>query len=468
MKRSRPTARSLALVHSSPSAHDVNRHLLDTVEEVVFTLAYPELTISYCNSPADHFFRITSGVDTAVGRPLLDMVRPHNRPIWQTQIEKAVAQGRSDTDYVDSYLGRIWQVGFRRLPYDGPCTAISVTCRDITDVTKTQQRLAKSEALYRTLFQSMGIGAVIQDRNGRIIAANSAAAEIVGRSEQDMLGMSSGSAEWDAIYPDGTPIPSNNRPAVRTLSEGRPQKDVLFGLRRPSGERRWVRITHQPLVTAGDGTIDAIVTTFYDVTEKRALEERTVAQMRQLDRALEQSLTAMAEMIEMRDPYTAGHQRKVADMAHAIATEMGLDEQRCHLIRQAAMVHDIGKNAVPVEILVKPTRLSALELEVVKQHVDYGYRILSSIDFAEPVAEIVRQHHERLDGTGYPRGLAGDEIWLESRIITVADVADAMSSHRPYRPSLGMDAALAELEQNAGRYYDAAVVAAFKRTLDRA
>jgi putative nucleotidyltransferase with HDIG domain len=181
--------------------------------------------------------------------------------------------------------------------------------------------------------------------------------------------------------------------------------------------------------------------------------------------ALEESLLAMAEMIEMRDPYTAGHQQNVARLADRIAREMGLSDERCRIVRLAALVHDIGKNAIPVEILVKPASLSPLEHEMVKLHVEAGYQVLSRIQFAQPVADIVRQHHERLDGSGYPLGLAGDQILLEARILAVADTADAMVNHRPYRPARGLKAALAVLEQSAGAHYDPDVVDAFKRTM---
>ena len=173
----------------------------------------------------------------------------------------------------------------------------------------------------------------------------------------------------------------------------------------------------------------------------------------------------MAEMIEMRDPYTAGHQQNVAQLADRIAREMGLGEDRCRMIRLAALVHDIGKNAIPIDLLVKPTGLSPLEFDMVKQHVEAGYHVLSRIEFAQPVADIMRQHHERLDGSGYPHGLAGDQILLEARILAVADTVDAMVNHRPYRAARGMPATLALLEQSAGAHYDPDVVAAFKRTV---
>ncbi len=169
-----------------------------------------------------------------------------------------------------------------------------------------------------------------------------------------------------------------------------------------------------------------------------------------LQKTLESALTALSNALSQRDPYTAGHQTRVSDLACAIAKEMHLDEERIHWLGLAANVHDIGKIHIPAEILSKPTHLTATEFELIKIHPEAGYEILKGIDFPAPVATIVRQHHEYLDGSGYPHGLKGDEILLETQIITVADIVESMSSHRPYRPALGIDAALAYIQELRG------------------
>lgn len=178
----------------------------------------------------------------------------------------------------------------------------------------------------------------------------------------------------------------------------------------------------------------------------------------QLQNSLEATVRAIATMVEMRDPYTAGHQVRMAGLAAAIARQMGLSEDQQHAIRLAGTVHDLGKIQVPAEILSKPGKLSATEFSLIKEHPQNGYDILKGIDFPWPIAQMVLQHHERLDGSGYPRGLAGDDILLEARILCVADVVEALSSHRPYRPGFGMDFALAEITQNRGIRYDPQVV----------
>ncbi|MDD4836858.1 MAG: HD-GYP domain-containing protein [Dethiosulfovibrio sp.] len=177
-----------------------------------------------------------------------------------------------------------------------------------------------------------------------------------------------------------------------------------------------------------------------------------------LSRSLLGVVDAMGKVVESRDPYTAGHQRRVASIASTIARRLGLSEDDVEGVRIAGLVHDIGKIAIPAEILTKPARLNKLEFRMVQTHPDAGYDMLQSIDFPWPVAEMVRQHHERMDGSGYPRGIKGDEILIGARCLAVADVVEAISSHRPYRPGLGLEEARLELETNRGTIYDPQVV----------
>ncbi len=191
------------------------------------------------------------------------------------------------------------------------------------------------------------------------------------------------------------------------------------------------------------------------------VEERTrsltESELRLRQNLLE-TVSAVAAMLEKRDPYTAGHQRVVAEMAVAIAQELDLPESQIEGLNLACLIHDIGKINIASEILNRPGKLSDPEFELIKQHPAIGYEILKPIDFPWPIAQTVLQHHERLDGTGYPNGIQGDEIILEARILAVADVIDAMASHRPYRPGRGIEAALAEIENNKGTLFDPQVV----------
>jgi HD-GYP domain-containing protein (c-di-GMP phosphodiesterase class II) len=177
-----------------------------------------------------------------------------------------------------------------------------------------------------------------------------------------------------------------------------------------------------------------------------------------LERAVSGTVDAVSKMMDLRDPYTSGHERRVGELSAAIAAEMGLDADMQHGLRVMGSIHDVGKITVPAEILSKPGKLSAIEYSLIQGHAQQGYEVLKDADFPWPVAEVARQHHERMDGTGYPQGLKGEAILLEARIMAVADVVEAMSSHRPYRAGLGIEAALAEIERGRGRAYDTAVV----------
>ncbi len=194
----------------------------------------------------------------------------------------------------------------------------------------------------------------------------------------------------------------------------------------------------------------------YGITALRTnvAQEESVGRLQE---SMESTIKAVANMVEMRDPYTTGHQQRVAGLAVAIGRAMGLPEQKVYGLQLAGIVHDLGKVHVPAEILSKPGKLTKIEYEMIKSHAESGYEILKSVDFLWPIAQTVLQHHERIDGSGYPAGLKGDKILLEAKIIAVADVVEAISSHRPYRPALGIEAALKELRANRGKFYDPAV-----------
>lgn len=188
--------------------------------------------------------------------------------------------------------------------------------------------------------------------------------------------------------------------------------------------------------------------------ERDLAQEKIEQQFTQLQDSLEGTVRAIAGIVEMRDPYTAGHQARVADLAAAIAGQIGLPEEQVHALHLAGTVHDLGKINIPAEILSKPGKITDLEYSLIKVHPQAGYDILKGIDFPWPIADMVLQHHERMDGSGYPQGLKGEDILLEARILAVADVVEAISAHRPYRPGLGIEVALEEITRNRGKFYD--------------
>ncbi|MBW2650712.1 MAG: response regulator [Deltaproteobacteria bacterium] len=206
-----------------------------------------------------------------------------------------------------------------------------------------------------------------------------------------------------------------------------------------------------------NGISDSLVTGIYKLKlegDRRQAKQELEQSYEKLQVTLEGTINALAAATEWRDPYTAGHQQRVAELARAIAEEMNLSEEQIREIHMSALIHDIGKINVPAEILSKPGQLSEFEFKIIQTHPQIGYDILKEIEFPWPIARIVLQHHERMNGSGYPQGLSGKDILLEARILAVADVVEAMSSHRPYRPALGIDRALEEISQNKGILYD--------------
>jgi len=195
-----------------------------------------------------------------------------------------------------------------------------------------------------------------------------------------------------------------------------------------------------------------------ELAERKRAEREIQHNLEKVRKAMEGTIRAMACIVETRDPYTAGHQQRVTYLAHSIAREMGLSEERIEGIRMAGLIHDLGKIGLPAEILSKPGQINEPELSLVKTHPELGHNMLKTIDFPWPIAQMVLQHHERMDGSGYPLGLTGAEILLEARILAVADVVEAIASHRPYRPALGLKKALQEISRNSGILYDSEVV----------
>jgi len=441
------------------------KDLIAAMPDVVLVMGYPGFELIYGNQAGLDFLARVRGDGT--GQDLRKAISAELVPAWTHYIEAVLKHGTSEHIH-DGAQGRRWQLRFTRQPASGQCTAITLAATDITDLVDTRAQLRDSDLNYRVLFETMNTGVVYHQADGRVMRVNPAAETILGFSEAQMIGWSPLKSHWDVIREDGTVFAGAEHPIMEVVRTGEGLDDQLLGIPHPDGRRRWIRLSARPVRRSADGAVENLVVCFHDVTEQQALREQTRAQMAQLDRALEQSLLAMAEMIEQRDPYTAGHQQKVADLAERIAQEMGLSDERCRIVRLAALVHDIGKNAVPLEVLVKPNGLSTLEHDMIKLHVEAGYKVLSRIEFAQPVADVMRQHHERLDGSGYPAGLSGDQILLEARILAVADTVDAMANDRPYRKAPGLAAALDVLKQSAGTHYDADVVAALRRMLKAA
>ena len=317
---------------------------------------------------------------------------------------------------------------------------------------KTYQQIRDSEERFRSLGENAPDIIYTLDADGAFSYINPAWEKILGHKKEDVIGR---------YFVDFAKSGDVLR-YTRFLKQARDNKETIKGftgtLLTKEGSERLFNISGSPNFDSKLNTT-GLIGTIKDITDL----ERNVEMLRS---ALESTITAMAVIVESKDPYTAGHQKRVMDIAIAIAEEMNLQEDKINGIRMAAMIHDIGKINVPAEILSKPGQLTDIEFNIIKTHPEVGYNILKNIEFMYPVAQIVYQHHERLDGSGYPRGLSGDDILIESRVIAVADVIEAMATDRPYRASLGIAAALEDIQQGRGALYDPEVVDACLRIFE--
>lgn len=329
--------------------------------------------------------------------------------------------------------------------WDGQNCSI-IAMRDITDRKRSEQLLKESEERNRTILRSAMDGIWIEDIHGRLLDVNDAYCRMSGYTEQELLGM-----------------PISDLEAVESAAdvEEHIKNIIAWGedrfetrQRRKDGSIYDVEAS-TIYIPDGGGRIVAFLR---DITDRKRSEEELLRTAENLNSALTGTIRAMSRIVDLRDPYTAGHQKRMADLAGTIAAEMGMDKERVDFIRLAGSIHDIGKISVPAEILSKPAKLSETELNLVRIHPQAGYDMLKDVDFPWPIADVILQHHERVDGSGYPNGLKGDEMLAEARILAVADVVESMVSHRPYRATLGLDSALEEIEKNRGVLYDQEVV----------
>jgi PAS domain S-box-containing protein/putative nucleotidyltransferase with HDIG domain len=340
---------------------------------------------------------------------------------------------------------------------------IHVVAVDLSEQMETEKALAESEDRFRILFEYSGEAIVVHD-GGRVRLANRAARRQFGIADDvDATEFSL----FEFVHPDYV---EHAKSRISSLLKGEPQGgSAELKLLKADGTIWWAEAHSAVLPIEGEVYVSTMLRDLterkcneeevagYRVQLERLLEERT-ERLQQLERQLDAVTTVVGTTVEMRDPYTAGHQRRVAALALAVAEKMGMSAEDLGHLEVAAHLHDVGKVSVPAEILSRPSKLSVLEFELVKTHVEAGYSIVRSADLPAPVAEIVYQHHERIDGSGYPRGLDGDDLLLGAKILMVADVVEAMCTHRPYRPAFGFDAALKEIASGRGRVYDADVV----------
>ncbi len=398
-----------------------------------------------------------------VGMPLERQLTPESLRTASAILSEEIPRVESDPDYnpiftldLEYYCKdgtKVWtETKFSLIRNEkGKAVSILAEARDITERKQSEVKLRESEVRFRELFNRMSSGVAVYeaiDNGGDFIIRdfNPAAEKIERVSMKDILGMrvtevftgvkTFGIFEvFQRVWQTGKPeyFPPNIYKDERDPGSWR--ESWVFKL--PTGE---------------------IVAVYNDITERKLSEEKLAKSYENLQKTLNDSINTIVKIVEIRDPYTAGHQQKVADLATAIAGEMKLEDARIDNLRMAAIIHDIGKMHIPSDILSRPGKLTNMEFSLIKTHAQAGFDIVKGMDLPCNVAKTVLQHHERLDGSGYPNQLKGEDTLLEAKILAVADVIEAMASHRPYRPALGIDKALEEISHNRGKIYDPAVV----------
>lgn len=320
--------------------------------------------------------------------------------------------------------------------------------RDITERRSVEQELKVSEQRYRSLFHQNPAITYALDLQGHFTSVNAAAVRITGYSEEEAMKLDFSRG----IAPEYLETVEKS---YACALKGEPQSYDAAIIAK-DGRRIDVHITSTPIII--DGKVTGVYGIAEDITGRKKADEDLRAALENASSILEGTIEAIVLMSELRDPYTAGHQRMVSQLAVAMAREIGMEAERVQDLAVAGLLHDVGKVYVPSEILSKPGKLTGLELGLAKAHAEASYNIVRSIKFSGSIAHIVWQHHERMDGSGYPQGLNGDQIMLEARILAVADVVEAMTAHRPYRPALGLEKALDEITRNRATLYDAQAV----------
>ena len=393
-------------------------------------------------------------LEDVVGHSYREFIHPDDIQTVDNALSKAFIENRSQNlpsvEYRARHTDGTWK-WFSANGYatrdneDGPRYFTGVA-REITGEKEALEALRSSEEEMSLILNTTNESIIYYDTEQRVIWANRAVVERIGLEERDIEGK-----RCFDIWGYGDKC--DNCVLARAISSSKPQEqEIAHGL-----EEIWL-VRAYP-VFGSNGAVSGVVEISQNITEKKQSSKK-------LEAAFNALVRAASDIVSAKDPYTAGHQRNVSDLAVAIGKEMGLDQETCDCLRVSGLLHDIGKISIPTEILTRPGKLTAIEFNLIKEHSKNGYNILKEIDLPWPVADIVLQHHERLDGSGYPGGLKGDVIRLESKIIAVADVVEAMASHRPYREALGLETAIDEIIKESGRLYDPTVVEACVKVLE--
>jgi PAS domain S-box-containing protein/putative nucleotidyltransferase with HDIG domain len=334
---------------------------------------------------------------------------------------------------------------------NGERTGFIAVTRDISQRKLTREMLIKSEERYRNILENIEECYFELDHAGNFTFFNDALCRMTGYTAEELSGMN------NRVYTSPETAQRLYATFKQIYATGRPATVEHYEVIRKDGTIR-INDLSASLLLDGSGNPIGFRGVARDITEHTERERELKESYENLERMLEETVRTLAFTVEVRDPYTAGHQRRVAQLADAISHKMGLSSKKAMGVRMAALIHDVGKIQIPGELLNKPGPLSAYEMDLVKSHPSVGSSILKEIQFPWPISDIVLQHHARLDGSGYPRDIGGEQMSVEAKIIAVADVVEAMVSHRPYRSALGLEKAIEEISSNRGTLYDPQVV----------
>jgi PAS domain S-box-containing protein/putative nucleotidyltransferase with HDIG domain len=328
---------------------------------------------------------------------------------------------------------------------------------DITERRKAEEELRRTNAFLDSIVENIPNMIFLKDvKELRFVRLNRAGEDLLGYSRRDLLGKN----DYDFFPKEQADFFTQKD---REVLQGNQLVDIPEEPLETRAKGKRVLHTKKVPIPNANGEPEYLLGISEDITQNKEAEQKLIRTLDSLRKAVNTTIQVMVSAVETRDPYTAGHQLRSANLARAIATELGLPQDRIEGIRVAATIHDIGKMSIPAEILAKPTKLTELEFSLIKEHSKSGYEMVKNVESSWPLAEIIYQHHERMDGSGYPRNLKGDEILMEARILGVADVVESMASHRPYRPALGIQAAMDEITEEKGILYDPGVVEACLR-----